>query len=1137
MQVLARAVAWLSVAHAPSNVYVVDTGFAAHSRSGASAAALPLGFGGTHSLAACRPNDSASRAVLGAIDIMRTLLSAPHAVVLLLTGHKDETRHVLEAFLVLTAALRTPPAVTRPLVSQHCTALSAVAAAAAGCTTHTPATAAGAGAPPVGRLRRASVGAFRRIQAALGGAGKGDNTAALAPSAMLSSASSGDVTGVITALVLGGVASAALHSDPPLPSPGAASAAHTAQPPPPLPPVINEVGESGTAVARTPPSPPTEGGDMPTRRRRSVHSADHTPTGTAPRVRSRSIAPAGQSSPLEPPSHPPRARRFSLASLRATVAGGGLLPPAPHRGSSNGSSSSTSPVPAGAAGGGSPAASDAPVPMAAHGVGGHKALPPVFTQPPSPQDVAAQLQGSDWQAAVRDKVQRGHVWLHHLVFSCAPKATAQTPTNPSHFTPSVMLFGVDSSGNTTLVYSSMVLGKRRYPGGAGPVSIPLHVAAVGQLLVKVYHIAEEGDGSAEEGAQRVLLLQFPLHSARLTPPGTPPGTPFVSSIHLQGDALGPSVKMQPELFPSDFSLSLVASGMGADTAAALREGKCSPLTAAAGMALPDPVAAGQLPPLSMVCSNAVCTAHVPVSLAQARGAARGARRRRRGLDPDAEVSDDDEDWGAEDLQEVEHGTPEEMAVAGAAVPSAGPRRRRRSVTAAAGGQGGSESSVTTVTAATPAGRGGGGGGALCFGAELLLGSRTERAAGVIAGADSAFYGAVACPDCGMQLTVSPLLLPVAGIGAIAQLTAQPIEARAAPVLSAYPAPAGEDENEEDGSLWDIHRRVRDIPVACLCAQLVRYAGISIRVVDAMHSVQLVPPRVFSLVCRESYDMGESETDMMSTLMAISDEIAGVLAAGGSLEDAHEQLWQAVRERAHGAGMRTDGLSADWSRMWSLVGVVATLLSAGGRDEDLLLDAVPGEYCGDLRADDTAGLLRAAVQWVFAEHGGMEACHGAAERAVHGSLWAAVSDALTALRGELVAQLQGDHGVMLMSQALSLATMNHGSGEDVLLGANEGGGGGYTSEEGAAAAEDSEQARAARRVALVYALPQHIWGEEGCDVGEQSSCVVCCSDFENGDNVRETGCGHVFHCGCVDPWLLQAGSCPICKAGLAGESDD
>jgi hypothetical protein len=42
------------------------------------------------------------------------------------------------------------------------------------------------------------------------------------------------------------------------------------------------------------------------------------------------------------------------------------------------------------------------------------------------------------------------------------------------------------------------------------------------------------------------------------------------------------------------------------------------------------------------------------------------------------------------------------------------------------------------------------------------------------------------------------------------------------------------------------------------------------------------------------------------------------------------------------------------------------------------------------------------------------------------------------------------------------------------------------------------------------------------------CVVCLGDLEAGDELRALTCGHSFHAGCVDPWLLERQTCPLCK---------
>ncbi|KAG7397337.1 hypothetical protein PHYBOEH_000849 [Phytophthora boehmeriae] len=49
-----------------------------------------------------------------------------------------------------------------------------------------------------------------------------------------------------------------------------------------------------------------------------------------------------------------------------------------------------------------------------------------------------------------------------------------------------------------------------------------------------------------------------------------------------------------------------------------------------------------------------------------------------------------------------------------------------------------------------------------------------------------------------------------------------------------------------------------------------------------------------------------------------------------------------------------------------------------------------------------------------------------------------------------------------------------------------------------------------------------------EASENASCAVCLHAFQVDANVRMMPCFHRFHPDCIDPWLQEKASCPVCK---------
>jgi len=51
-----------------------------------------------------------------------------------------------------------------------------------------------------------------------------------------------------------------------------------------------------------------------------------------------------------------------------------------------------------------------------------------------------------------------------------------------------------------------------------------------------------------------------------------------------------------------------------------------------------------------------------------------------------------------------------------------------------------------------------------------------------------------------------------------------------------------------------------------------------------------------------------------------------------------------------------------------------------------------------------------------------------------------------------------------------------------------------------------------------------------------NCVICLEEFKEGDKAKVLECQHKFHPGCLDTWLKQSGTCPMCKLNIRGEEE-
>ncbi|EFJ23642.1 hypothetical protein SELMODRAFT_442810 [Selaginella moellendorffii] len=64
------------------------------------------------------------------------------------------------------------------------------------------------------------------------------------------------------------------------------------------------------------------------------------------------------------------------------------------------------------------------------------------------------------------------------------------------------------------------------------------------------------------------------------------------------------------------------------------------------------------------------------------------------------------------------------------------------------------------------------------------------------------------------------------------------------------------------------------------------------------------------------------------------------------------------------------------------------------------------------------------------------------------------------------------------------------------------------------------------------LPTIVFDESFAASREDNQCAVCLSDYQPGEKLQQLPvCDHIFHVECIDEWLANNSTCPICRGSL------
>ena len=69
--------------------------------------------------------------------------------------------------------------------------------------------------------------------------------------------------------------------------------------------------------------------------------------------------------------------------------------------------------------------------------------------------------------------------------------------------------------------------------------------------------------------------------------------------------------------------------------------------------------------------------------------------------------------------------------------------------------------------------------------------------------------------------------------------------------------------------------------------------------------------------------------------------------------------------------------------------------------------------------------------------------------------------------------------------------------------------------------------------LIDQIYTNVFDEDSMRYADRSKleCSVCCTDFQDGDEIKTLQCLHTHHRRCNDTWLAKKSVCPDCKFNL------